>query len=251
MSLSYLNLSLENIIKLCKLSEFKLKYAKIQSDIKKNCFDAENFLFIASQHLFHFEDTEVVGKCFAKYILQLVSRNIPLKIVCLTNDTEACKIALKNCIVLGLLCDHPDILQYCLKYFKINPTPPFDDCLLDIEVGPEKAKRARIQINVTDVSSHLIVLCSYKLLRKAPNEFMSKWNWSLFIERFISDQDARIRWMVKECNVILTTLTEVQAEKLSERIGIPPKQNAEYIFEEICSSLSSDDNISYSIQNLF
>lgn len=84
--------------------------------------------------------------------------------------------------------------RYALKYFQINPVPPFEVFIHhedSYNVAPKKRRLLDCRQKITD---HRIVDCCYILLSKLPNEFSTKWDWTNFVTNFCNHENAEIRW---------------------------------------------------------
>ncbi|XP_063385869.1 midasin [Cydia fagiglandana] len=179
---------------------------------------------VLSEYVLRFEDAHLFRKYLSNILLALVSTKIPLKPVFASSNYGTCTDAEKSyhleyCIALSLLSDHPDVLQYALKYFEINPAAPFEVFIHhedSYNVAPKKRRLLDFRQKITD---YHIVQCCYNLLHKLPNEFAAKWDWTIFVTNFSCHENDEIRWMVKECMVILTNMTEHQSKLLSTSLN--------------------------------
>lgn len=86
------------------------------------------------------------------------------------------------------------LFRYAQKYFQINPIPPYEVFIHHEDSYNVAPKKRRLQNYRQKISDHNIVLCCYKLLKKSPNEFSSKWDWTKFVVNFSHHEDEQIRW---------------------------------------------------------
>lgn len=76
--------------------------------------------------------------------------------------------------------------RYALKYFDLHPAP-FDAYRQDIP------KKRRVE-NIVDVTDLDIVECCYFLLKSNPAYYRNEWNWSVFIKKYFSHTDPKVKW---------------------------------------------------------
>ncbi|XP_013187576.2 midasin [Amyelois transitella] len=220
-------------------------------ELKETCFDVgkkicdssidtPRAIQLLSQHILNVDNALLFKKYLSSILLALVSSKIPLEPVFSTpkydtcNDTEKTN-HLEYSVILATLSDHPDVLQYALKYFEVNPVPPFEVFFHhedSYNVAPKKRRLHDCRHKITDEQ---IVKCCYAFLSKLPNELSSKWDWAKFISNFSSHEKAHVRWMVKECMVILTNMTEIQSKKLSHILNVPLEETID------CMTTKPDD----------
>ncbi|XP_063830768.1 midasin-like [Ostrinia nubilalis] len=207
--------------------------AEVEEVLKSLCgskIELQDAIDRLSDHLVNTTNAEILKEHVSNLLLALVSSKIPLKPIKKSTDHYLdWLVHLDNSYVLAILSDHPDILQYALKYFELNPTPPFSVYGSEIENCPRAPKKRRYISNHRDLTDSQIVTCSYKLLTKLPNEFSIKWDWSVFIHRFSDHYDVGVRRMVKECMVIVTNMTEAQSAALSKKLSIPNEAELKYL----------------------
>ncbi|KAG6451200.1 midasin [Manduca sexta] len=200
------------------------------SELAKTCRELQksepkDIINKLSDFILNVEDALLFKQHLSNILLALVSTRIPLKLVFSNPQFDICsdseKIShLEYSIVLAALSDHPDVLQYALKYFDINKVPPFEVFIHhedSYNVAPKKRRLLDSRQKITDKQ---IVTCCYKLLTKLPNELSGKWDWTNFVSNFCNHENADIKWMVKECMVILTNMTEAQSKSLSRNLNI-------------------------------
>ncbi|CAK1584663.1 unnamed protein product [Parnassius mnemosyne] len=220
----------------------------VRDSLRRKSIKIEEALDILSEYILNFEDATLFRQHLPNLLLALVSNRIPLKPVFSNYDFDICNDSEKTnhlefSIVLAILCDHPDILQYALKYFQINPVPPFEVFIHhedSYNVAPKKRRLLDCRQKITD---YRLVTCCYTLLSKLPNEFSTKWDWTNFIINFCHHENAEIRWMVKECMVILTNMTEAQSKILTENLRISEQENLNYHhISEIDVAQTIEDN---------
>lgn len=77
------------------------------------------------------------------------------------------------------------LFRYALKYFSYHPSV-FEDIVNDV---PKKKKKDETQVTELD-----IVETCFFLLRSNPDFYRNKWNWSIFIQKYLNYQDNRIKW---------------------------------------------------------
>ncbi|CAG4947470.1 unnamed protein product [Colias eurytheme] len=222
---------------------------QIRFSLVKHHSSTDNLVAKLAEYILDFEDAVIFGKYLPNLSLALVSSKILLKPVFSSNshdlatDCEKTK-HLEYSIVLAHLSDHPDVLQYSQKYFQINPIPPYEVFIHHEDSYNVAPKKRRLQDYRQKVSDHNIVSCCYKLLRKLPNEFSTKWDWTKFVVNFSHHENEEIRWMVKECMAILTNMTEAQSKTLNKNLNIS-------IDTDIKNNMSKvDQTIGTGIENL-
>lgn len=84
--------------------------------------------------------------------------------------------------------------RYALKYFEINPIPPFEVFIHHEDSYNVAPKKRRLQESRQKISHLDMVRCCYYLLRRLPNELSSKWDWTKFIANFSNNENVEIRW---------------------------------------------------------
>ncbi|CAK1552224.1 unnamed protein product [Leptosia nina] len=217
--------ALDKIESSTKNTELVKACRQIRASLKKDPDCTNQVIFLLSEHILNFDDAVLFGKHLSNLSLALVSTKIPLTPVFqssshdLATDSEKTK-HLEYSIVLALLSNHPDILQYAQKYFQINSIPPYEIFIHHEDSYNVAPKKRRLQDCRQKITEYNIVSCCYNLLSKLPNELSSKWDWTKFIVNFSHHKDEEIRWMVKECMVILTNMTETQSNILSTNLNI-------------------------------
>ncbi|CAH0590186.1 unnamed protein product [Chrysodeixis includens] len=209
-----------------KTTELTKTCNELQKSINSAKFNIQTAIKKLSDFILKVEDAILFKKYLSNVLLALVSAKIPLKPVFSNLDSDTCTdnektSHLEYSVVLAALSDHPDILQYALKYLEINQVPPFEVFIHhedSYNVAPKKRRLIDCRQKITDKQ---IVLCSYALLSKLPNELSAKWDWTKFVSSFSRHEDPEVRWMVKECMAIVTNMTEAQSKKLSKILEIP------------------------------
>ncbi|KAJ0174061.1 hypothetical protein K1T71_010207 [Dendrolimus kikuchii] len=242
-------------------------------ELKKTCEDIRVSIEIGtiqnqgivnklSDYILKAEDAKLLQKYFSNILLAIVSARIPLKPVFSTSHYDTCsddeKINhLEYSIVLAELSDHPDILQYTLKYFEINDVAPFEVFIHHEDAYNVAPKKRRLQENRQKITDYQIVKCCYNLMSKIPIEFCGKWrwNWTKFLNNFYKHENNDIRWMVKECIVISLNMPEDAAKALSDGMNIPEKTTLEQInlnkqstVQYLCDEIK--DNLCNSVVNI-
>ncbi|XP_023948089.2 midasin [Bicyclus anynana] len=217
--------ALKNIELETKNSDLAKTCQHVVESLKTGSTKFEDVIVKLSQFILNFEDALLFKKYLSNVLLALVSTQIPLKPVFSNTNYDQCNDLekthhLEYSVLLSLLSDHPDILQYALKYFQINAVPPYEVFIHhedSYNIAPKKRRLLDCRHKITD---HQIVSCCYSLLSKLPNELSSKWDWTKFVNNFSSHENSQIRWMVKECMSILTNMTEAQSKTLSSNLCI-------------------------------
>ncbi|KAM3963373.1 LOW QUALITY PROTEIN: midasin [Aphomia sociella] len=207
----------------------------VAKSLEEKSVEIHHAIQVLSEHILKIENSLLFKKYLSNILLALVSARIPLRPVFSALNYDTCSDEektnhLEYCIVLAVLSDHPDILQYTLKYFEINPVPPYT-VFIHHEESYNVAQKRRLQDCRQKVTDLQIVTCCYTLLCKLPNELSSKWDWTKFVTNFSNHENAEIRWMVKECMVILTNMTEAQSKILSKNLDLSEQDTLQYIEE--------------------
>ncbi|XP_013162741.1 PREDICTED: midasin-like [Papilio xuthus] len=207
----------------------------VKDALQKKTIEITEAINILSDHILNFEDAKLFRKHLSNSLLALVSARIPLKPVFSSSNYDLCNDSEKTnhlefCIILSTLCDHPDILQYTLKYFQINTVPPFEVFIHHEDSYNVAPKKRRLLNCRQKISDYRIVNCCYTLLNKLPNEFSTKWDWTNFVTNFSYHENAEIKWMVKECMAILTNMTEIQSKLLTKHLNISDEDCMEINF---------------------
>ncbi|XP_047513354.1 midasin [Pieris napi] len=233
-----------------KSSELVKTCQQIRLSLFKDPENTESLISSLSEYILNFDNAVLFGKYLSNLTLALVSSKIPLKPVIQSSnhdqgtDCEKTK-HLEYSIVLALLSDHPDVLQYAQKYFQINSVPPYEVFIYHEDSYNVAPKKRRLQDYRQKISDLNIVLCCYKLLKKLPNEFSAKWDWTKFVINFSHHEDDEIRWMVKECMVILTNMTESQSNTVSDNLKISKEIELKNTFSKY-----DQENIGPGIDNM-
>ncbi|KAJ8717968.1 hypothetical protein PYW07_005898 [Mythimna separata] len=217
-----------------KTTELSKTCEELQSSINANTFDIQNAVKQLSEFILKIEDAKLFKKYLSNILLALVSAKIPLKPVFKNTSSYARSDAEKTChleysIILAALSDHPDILQYALKYFEVNPVAPFEVYCLHDDTYNIAPKKRRLLDCGEKIPEKQVVSCCYKLLRKLPNEMSAKWDWTKFIGTFANHGMADVRWMIKECMVILSNMNDTQSMILSVRMLIQEQDTYELL----------------------
>ncbi|RVE47722.1 hypothetical protein evm_007611 [Chilo suppressalis] len=206
-------------------NDLKKTLENVKVRLLNNTMQLQDAIKLLSDHIINVENAKLFKEFLSNILLAIVSAKIPLKPVFSSKNFDTCNDSEKIChleysVVLGVLSDHPDVLQYALKYFEINPIPPFEVFIHHADsynVAPKKRRLADCRNKVTDFE---IVTCCYTLLMKLPNELSSKWDWTNFVKNFSSHENGEIRWMVKESMGILANMTEAQLKILTRNLNI-------------------------------
>ncbi|XP_075981449.1 midasin [Anticarsia gemmatalis] len=225
--------ALKYICSASKSTELRYACNELQAKLSSNSADIQDVVKKLSEFILRLDDAKIFKKYLSNILLALVAAKIPLKPVFSNDKYETCheseKVShLEYSIVLATLSDHPDILQYALKYFQINEVPPFEVYIHQEEtykVAPKKRRLLDLRQKVTD--QH-IVSCCHTLLSRLPNELSAKWDWTKFVTTFRSHSNAEIRWKVKECMAIITNMTETQSNSLSVMLIITEGDNLKH-----------------------
>ncbi|KAI5634933.1 AAA domain (dynein-related subfamily) domain-containing protein [Phthorimaea operculella] len=207
---------------------------RILDGFKKETLSLSEAIQILSGHILTLKYAKLFRKYLSSVLLILVSNKIPLKAVFSEANVDKCSDSekldhLEYSITLALMSDHPDVLQYALKYLEINPIPPYEVFIHFQDSHNMAPKKRRFTNHRQKITESDIVECCYMLLQKLPNELSSKWDWTDFVSSFGGHSDLRIKWMVKECMAILTNMTEAQCKALSEILGISKEDNVDCI----------------------
>ncbi|XP_041985023.1 midasin [Aricia agestis] len=208
-----------------KNSDLNKSCQQLADALRKNAVDIEGAIQRLSEFLLDFEDALLFRNYLSNILLALVTHKIPLKPVFSNKEYDLCSDLektkhLEYSVVLGLLSDHPDIIQYALKYFQINAVPPFEVFIHHEDSYNVAPKKRRLLDCRQKISDYHMVSCCHSLLTKLPKELSTKWDWTNFVINFSQHENPQIRWMVKECIVILTNMTEAQSKVLSTNLSI-------------------------------
>lgn len=112
----------------------------------------------------------------------------------------------RNCVILArVLRLHPDVKRYvykkknfvrlvlmfffsfAIKYFNVNP-PPFE-----ADASPN-LPRKRIKADTFVFSDVDIVWACYQFLQCSVEFFRRRWNWSVFIDKYLNHSDTTVKW---------------------------------------------------------
>uniref|UniRef100_A0A2A4JDZ7 Midasin n=1 Tax=Heliothis virescens TaxID=7102 RepID=A0A2A4JDZ7_HELVI len=217
-----------------KTAELSKACEDLQALIDSNTFDIQNAVTKLSEFILKIEDAKLFKKYLSNILLALVSAKIRLKPVFSSPNHDACSDAektshLENSIILAALSDHPDILQYALKYFEVNPVAPFDVHIHHEDSYNIAPKKRRLLDCGQKITEKQIVTCCYSLLSKLPNELSVKWDWSRFFGKYGNHGMTDVRWMIKECMAILTNMTDIQSMMLSMKMLIYEQETHEHL----------------------
>ncbi|XP_018570303.1 midasin [Anoplophora glabripennis] len=112
-----------------------------------------------------------------------------------------------NSVLLGKTVKIRDDLEgYALKYFGLHPAP-FEMYIQDV------AKKRKME-NRIDISDLNIAECCYFLLKSNPAYYRNKWNWSVFIKKYLNHSDRKVAWIACLSLSVLLGMNERQLEKL-------------------------------------
>ncbi|PZC77928.1 hypothetical protein B5X24_HaOG202809 [Helicoverpa armigera] len=217
-----------------KTAELSKACEDLQTSIDSNTFDIKNAVTILSEYILKIEDAKLFKKYLSNILLALVSTKIQLKPVFSSTNYDECSDAektshLEYSIILAALSDHPDILQYALKYFEVNPVAPFTVYVHHEDSYNVAPKKRRLLDCGQKITERQIVTCCYTLLSKLPNELSAKWDWTRFIGTYANNGMADVRWMIKECMAILTNMTDYQAMMIAVKLLIHEQETHEHI----------------------
>ncbi|XP_072942545.1 midasin [Epargyreus clarus] len=247
--------ALEEIGLETKNTDLQKTCENLRKALKDDSVDIAGAVQKLSDYCLNFENAVLFKKYLPHLLLPLVSAKIPLKRVFSNTNYDQCNDAEKifhlgYSIVLALMSEHPDVLQYALKYFQINSVPPFEVFIHhedSYKVVPKKRRLLDCRPKISDY--HLVSSC-HTLLTKLPNELSAKWDWTKFVTNFSHHENAEIRWMVKECMVILTNMTEAQSKILADNLNLKNQDSLKNIsaHKEVISFIrngsSEDVNLS-------
>ncbi|KAF9424906.1 hypothetical protein HW555_000207 [Spodoptera exigua] len=210
---------------------------ELQESISSNTFDIKNAVTKLSEFILKIEDAKLFQKYLSSILLALVSAKIPLKPVFSNINYETCSDSEKNChleysIILAALSDHPDILQYALKYFEVNPVAPFEVFCHHEDSYNVAPKKRRLLDCGQKIAEKQVVICCYTLLKKLPNEMSVKWDWTKFIGT-----------MIRECMAILSNMTDTQQMVFSVKMLVQDYECHEILEKGIMDPVHTMDEI--------
>lgn len=84
--------------------------------------------------------------------------------------------------------------RYALKYFEVNPVPPFEVFSHHEDSYNVAPKKRRLLDYGQKIAEKQVITCCYTLLKKLPNEMSAKWDWTKFIGTYGNHGRADVRW---------------------------------------------------------
>ncbi|XP_022815663.1 midasin isoform X2 [Spodoptera litura] len=221
---------------------------ELQESINSNTFDIKNAVTQLSEYILKIDDAKLFKKYLSSILLALVSAKIPLKPVFSNTNYETCSDSEKNChleysIILAALSDHPDILQYALKYFEVNPVAPFEVFCHHEDSYNVAPKKRRLLDCGQKIAEKQIIICCYTLLKKLPNEMSVKWDWTKFVGTYGNHGRADVRWMIRECMAILANMTDTQQMVFSVKMLVQEYECHEILEKGIMDPVHTMDEI--------
>nr|CAH7769756.1 unnamed protein product [Callosobruchus chinensis] len=182
--------------------QFRVVFEHVLKNIKLNSEHKEEYLlnYIALELLIIPKYYDNIQEYFSEEFILLVDKALNAK------ELSECRHVM-NCVLLGnVVRTRNDLQGYALRYFTTYP-PPFET--RENQATKRRKMQQRMDIGDLDkVESYLF------LLRSNPDFYRSKWNWSLFIKKYMNHKDTKIKWIV--CNIIavLFGMNEYQLNKV-------------------------------------
>lgn len=95
------------------------------------------------------------------------------------------------------------MFRFIMKYFEnIDSHPaPF----LSVNTIQPPSKKLKVEENVTDLE---VVESSFSLLMMAPAYFKHIWDWTEFMNQYMSHKNPEIRWIVCQCLATISEMAE-------------------------------------------
>ena len=106
--------------------------------------------------------------------------------------------------------------RFTFDYFTKHPAPFQQD-------GSKEPPQKRNKSEQIGPDEKDLVLCAYRLLHKAPDFFQSRWQWSLFVEKFAGHGDSEIRWLACQCLATISSMSQSEKSELMSRSSLSPE----------------------------
>nr|CAI5834236.1 unnamed protein product [Callosobruchus analis] len=129
-----------------------------------------------------------------------------------------------NCVLLGnVVRTRNDLQGYALRYFSTHPSP--------FKTREDQAIKRRKMQQKTDIMDLDIAESCLFLLRSNPDFYRNKWNWSLFIKKYINHKETKIKWIVCHTIAVLFGMNEYQLNKvILSKVSEKDHRNYSYLF---------------------
>nr|XP_035921041.1 midasin isoform X1 [Halichoerus grypus] len=140
----------------------------------------------------------------------LVGRQLrPLLLDLLERNAEAIKaggqvnhdLHERLCVSMSkLICNHPDVLPFALRYFK-DTSPVFQRLFLESsDANPVRYGRRRMKLRD-------LMEAAYKFLQQEQSVFRELWDWSVCVP-LLRSHDTLVRWYTANCLALVTCMNE-------------------------------------------
>ncbi|XP_066110370.1 midasin isoform X3 [Saccopteryx bilineata] len=160
--------------------------------------DRQGILNTLAQLLLDKDCTVLVGRQLRPLLLDLLERN-----------AEAIKaggqvnhdLHERLCVSMSkLVCSHPDVLPFALRYFK-DTSPVFQRLFLESsDANPVRYGRRRMKLRD-------LMEAAYSFLQQEPSVFRELWDWSVCIP-LLRSHDTLVRWYTAHCLAVVTCMNE-------------------------------------------
>ncbi|XP_030875252.1 midasin-like [Leptonychotes weddellii] len=160
--------------------------------------DRQCILNTLAQLLLDKDCTMLVGRQLRPLLLDLLERN-----------AEAIKaggqvnhdLHERLCVSMSkLICNHPDVLPFALRYFK-DTSPVFQRLFLESsDANPVRYGRRRMKLRD-------LMEAAYKFLQQEQSVFRELWDWSVCVP-LLRSHDTLVRWYTANCLALVTCMNE-------------------------------------------
>uniref|UniRef100_M3YCJ9 ATPase dynein-related AAA domain-containing protein n=1 Tax=Mustela putorius furo TaxID=9669 RepID=M3YCJ9_MUSPF len=160
--------------------------------------DRQCILNTLAQLLLDKDCTVLVGRQLRPLLLDLLERN-----------AEAIKaggqvnhdLHERLCVSMSkLICNHPDVLPFALRYFK-DTSPVFQRLFLESsDANPVRYGRRRMKLRD-------LMEAAYKFLQQEQFVFRELWDWSVCVP-LLRSHDTLVRWYTANCLALVTCMNE-------------------------------------------
>ncbi|XP_042842742.1 midasin [Panthera tigris] len=160
--------------------------------------DRQCILSTLAQLLLDKDCTVLVGRQLRPLLLDLLERN-----------AEAIKaggqinhdLHERLCVSMSkLICNHPDVLPFALRYFK-DTSPVFQRLFLESsDANPVRYGRRRMKLRD-------LMEAAYKFLQNEQSVFRELWDWSVCVP-LLRSHDTLVRWYTANCLALVTCMNE-------------------------------------------
>ncbi|XP_057664406.1 midasin [Diorhabda carinulata] len=178
--------------------------AKLKSDIDEDEKNKQLLYYLSTRMLLdplYFDD---IFEKFSKYLPRLLQ-------IALFSNMKDCTDKQHHIlctILLGrIISRRKDLKGYAMKYFTKYPA-----VLESLDTSENISKKCKLVEIVYDVL-YFIESC-YHLLKSDPNFYRYKWNWSIFVQKFLDSEDDRLKWVSCHIVSILFGMNEIQKKQL-------------------------------------